>query len=83
MTQLRLCGSLLTRGFPLEDYQRLVTASENGDVQALADAQKALKNRVIEEAKTIRGQVSRASIHNGFRYSLSSGRRSLYAKYSG
>lgn len=40
--------------FPLEDYQRLVTASENGDSQALADAQKALKIRVIEEAKTIR-----------------------------
>ena len=40
--------------FPLEDYQRLVTASENGDAQALADAQKALKSRVVEEAKTIR-----------------------------
>jgi DNA recombination protein RmuC len=40
--------------FPLEDYQRLVTASENGDPQALADAQKALKMRVTEEAKTIR-----------------------------
>mgnify|MGYP000847460067 FL=1 len=40
--------------FPLEDYQRLVTASENGDTQALADAQKALKSRVVEEAKTIR-----------------------------
>lgn len=40
--------------FPLEDYQRLVTASEVGDTQALADAQKALKNRVIDEARTIR-----------------------------
>ncbi len=40
--------------FPLEDYQRLVTASELGDVTAVYEAQKALKIRVIEEAKTIR-----------------------------
>lgn len=40
--------------FPLEDYQRLVTASELGDVTAVSEAQKALKIRVIEEARTIR-----------------------------
>lgn len=40
--------------FPLEDYQRLVTASENGDIAAVAEVQKALKTRVIEEAKAIR-----------------------------
>lgn len=40
--------------FPLEDYQRLVSASELGDAASLSDAQKALKIRVIEEAKAIR-----------------------------
>ncbi|MDO5563390.1 MAG: DNA recombination protein RmuC, partial [Synergistaceae bacterium] len=40
--------------FPLEDYQRLVTASEAGDVSAVADAQKALRIRVLDEAKMIR-----------------------------
>lgn len=40
--------------FPLEDYQRLVTASENGDVEAITASQKALRSRVIDEAKSIR-----------------------------
>lgn len=39
--------------FPLEDYQRLVTASEAGDSAAVAEAQKALRTRVLEEAKMI------------------------------
>ncbi|MCE5201783.1 MAG: DNA recombination protein RmuC [Synergistaceae bacterium] len=40
--------------FPLEDYQRLVTASEAGDAVSVIEIQKSLKQRVIEEAKTIR-----------------------------
>ena len=40
--------------FPLEDYQRLVTASEEGDVDAVALCQKALRTRVLNEAKAIR-----------------------------
>jgi DNA recombination protein RmuC len=40
--------------FPLEDYQRLVTSSEEGDAASVAEAQKALRGRVIEEAKKIR-----------------------------
>jgi len=39
--------------FPLEDYQRLVTASENGDASAVAEAQKNLARRVTDEAKDI------------------------------
>lgn len=40
--------------FPLEDYQRLISASENGDVPQIAEQQKALRLRVLEEAKAIR-----------------------------
>jgi len=40
--------------FPLEDYQRLVDAQDQGDVQAAEEAQKALENRIKLEAKTIR-----------------------------
>ena len=40
--------------FPIEDYQRLVTASDNGDAAGAAEAQKALRTRVIDEAKMIR-----------------------------
>ena len=40
--------------FPIEDYQRLVTASEAADAAAVAKARGALKERVVEEAKKIR-----------------------------
>lgn len=40
--------------FPLEDYQRLVAASESGDPALAAEAQKSLRLRVLEEAKAIR-----------------------------
>ncbi|MDO5115863.1 MAG: DNA recombination protein RmuC [Synergistaceae bacterium] len=39
--------------FPIEDYQRLISASEKGDAQQIAEQQKALRLRVLEEAKTI------------------------------
>lgn len=40
--------------FPLEDYQRLVTAQESADLPGIAAAQKALVNRVKLEAKSIK-----------------------------
>jgi len=40
--------------FPLEDYARLVEASEAGDVKAVEAASKALAARVKQEAKSIR-----------------------------
>jgi DNA recombination protein RmuC len=40
--------------FPLEDYQRLVTASEIGDVDAVKGAQKALESRIYGCAADIR-----------------------------
>ena len=40
--------------FPLEDYARLVEASEAGDVKAIEAASKALATRVKQEAKSIR-----------------------------
>lgn len=39
--------------FPIEDYQRLITASEASDAAAVAKARDALKNRVLDEAKQI------------------------------
>lgn len=39
--------------FPMEDYQRITAASERGDAAALSEAQKALRQRVIDEAKAI------------------------------
>ncbi len=39
--------------FPLEDYQRITAASESGDAQAIGEAQKALRQRVLDEAKDI------------------------------
>lgn len=39
--------------FPMEDYQRITAASERGDAAALAGAQKALRQRVLDEAKAI------------------------------
>ena len=40
--------------FPLEDYQRLMSASEEGDLSVIADVRKALRTRVLDEAKAIR-----------------------------
>lgn len=39
--------------FPIEDYQRLLSASESGDAQRVLELRKALKTRVIAEAKDI------------------------------
>lgn len=39
--------------FPMEDYQRITAASERGDAAALSEAQKALRQRVLDEAKAI------------------------------
>jgi DNA recombination protein RmuC len=39
--------------FPLEDYQRLVAAEEKGDLEQAALEQKALVNRIKQEAKSI------------------------------
>jgi DNA recombination protein RmuC len=40
--------------FPLEDYQRLVSAEEKGDLEAVAIASKALVTRIKLEAKAIK-----------------------------
>lgn len=40
--------------FPIEDYQRLVTASEAADSTAVAKARDALRTRVVDEAKMIK-----------------------------
>jgi DNA recombination protein RmuC len=40
--------------FPIEDYQRLVTASEAGDIESIALSVKALEARIKDEAKKIR-----------------------------
>ncbi|MEG1602957.1 MAG: DNA recombination protein RmuC [Cloacibacillus sp.] len=42
--------------FPLEDYQRLVTASENAQPQQAAEARRALRLRVLAEAADIRNK---------------------------
>ena len=39
--------------FPIEDYQRLVTASEAGDVDTIATSVKALETRIKDEARKI------------------------------
>ena len=39
--------------FPIEDYQRLVTASEAGDVETIAASVKALEARIKDEARKI------------------------------
>ena len=44
--------------FPMEDYIRLSVASENGDLEALEKAKKALENRVKDEAKLIKQYIS-------------------------
>lgn len=44
--------------FPMEDYARLVKASEEADVTGVEQARKALENRVKEEAKAIKNYIS-------------------------
>jgi len=42
--------------FPMEDYQRLLEAQENADIEAATIAGRALEIRVREEAKRIKGK---------------------------
>ncbi|MEG1642370.1 MAG: DNA recombination protein RmuC, partial [Synergistaceae bacterium] len=42
--------------FPMEDYQKLVTASEENDTKGIDEARKALRTRVISEAKDIKNK---------------------------
>jgi len=42
--------------FPMEDYQRLLEAQENADIEAATIAGRALEMRVREEAKRIKGK---------------------------
>lgn len=43
--------------FPMEDYVRLCEAADNADAAALAAARKALEDRVLQEAKTVRKYI--------------------------
>ncbi len=43
--------------FPIEDYQRLINASDKGDPEGIVTARKALERRIIEEAKSIRKYI--------------------------
>ncbi len=44
--------------FPMEDYIRLSTAAESGDLEALERAKKALETRVKDEAKLVKQYIS-------------------------
>lgn len=44
--------------FPMEDYARLSTASEAGDLEGLERAKKALETRVKDEAKLVKQYIS-------------------------
>ena len=44
--------------FPMEDYARLAAAAEQGDLEALSKAKKALEQRVKDEAKLVKQYVS-------------------------
>lgn len=44
--------------FPMEDYARLQSASENGDLEMLERAKKALEQRVLQEGKAIKSYIS-------------------------
>lgn len=43
--------------FPMEDYARLVSASDAGDTVTLTESRKALKARVLAEAKDVSGYI--------------------------
>lgn len=44
--------------FPMEDYSRIISAGECGDIQAVENARKSLETRIREEAKAIKNYVS-------------------------
>lgn len=44
--------------FPMEDYKRVCEAADNADAAALAVARKALYDRVLSEAKTIKKYIN-------------------------
>ncbi len=44
--------------FPMEDYKRVCEAADNADAAALASARKALCDRVLTEAKTIKKYIN-------------------------
>lgn len=44
--------------FPMEDYKRVCEAADNADAAALASARKALYDRVLSEAKTIKKYIN-------------------------
>jgi DNA recombination protein RmuC len=44
--------------FPMEDYARLAAAAEQGDLEAVSKAKKALETRVKDEAKLVRQYIS-------------------------
>lgn len=44
--------------FPMEDYKRVCEAADNADAAALATARKALYERVLSEAKTIKKYIN-------------------------
>ena len=48
-----ICWLPIDAKFPMEDYQRLLNAQEQADVNLIEEASKALENRIKNEAKTI------------------------------
>jgi len=44
--------------FPMEDYARLASAAEQGDMESLSRAKKALEQRVKDEAKLVKQYIS-------------------------
>lgn len=44
--------------FPMEDYKRVCEAADNADAAGLAAARKALEDRVLQEAKTIKKYIN-------------------------
>lgn len=53
-----ICWLPIDSKFPMEDYVRLNEAAEQGDVDAVNAAQKALEARVRDEAKAIKNYIS-------------------------
>jgi len=52
--------------FPVEDYQRLVAASEIGDVEAVKQSQKALEAHIYDCAKSIRDKYINPPVTTDF-----------------
>lgn len=52
--------------FPIEDYRRLIAASDAGDVAVIASSVKALENRIKEEAKKIRDKYINPPVTTDF-----------------